>query len=156
MTTKQADFPDPPEDCSEGLKLIWNAVGADPERWFTDWTALDACAADGTDSSRTIFTKRDLKALAKLRDAAKEAVLFKRALAATLGGEGLRTMSVKVPPGPRDQWMDAQSAFMEQDVWNREMMRQHEYEHAYKQAKQANASPSSAAGRFARILGGGA
>jgi hypothetical protein len=95
----RADFPPPPEDCSEGMKLIWNVVSAEPAALLPGGKLYYLVGA--TDASDSLFSGRDRKAMQTLYTAAREAELYARVLAATLGGGDLAKLRTTAHPPDR-------------------------------------------------------
>ena len=92
----RADFPPPPEDCSEGMKLIWNVVSAEPAALLPGGKLYYLVGA--ADASDSLFSGRDRKAMQTLYTAAREAELYARVLAATLGGGDLAKLRTTAHP----------------------------------------------------------
>jgi len=92
----RADFPPPPEDCSEGVKLIWNVVSAEPAALLPGGKLYYLVGA--ADASDSLFSGRDRKAMQTLYTAAREAELYARVLAATLGGGDLAKLRTTAHP----------------------------------------------------------
>lgn len=92
----RADFPPPPEDCSEGMKLIWNVVSAEPAALLPGGKLYYLVGA--ADASDSLFSGRDRTAMQTLYTAAREAELYARVLAATLGGGDLAKLRTTAHP----------------------------------------------------------